>query len=418
MFYHPHTVVMKFGGSSLADTDKIRKVARLVADRHVGGENIVVVVSAQGKTTDQLMRMAHDITANPSKRELDMLLTVGERSSMALLSMAIADLGHQAISLTGSQCGIITNDNHFNARIIDVRPFRVMDELDKGHIVIVAGFQGMSYKKEITTLGRGGSDTTAVALAAALDARWCEIYSDVDGVYTADPRVVDPFHLVELSHEEMMELAYRGAKVLNFHAVEFARRKQIAIYARATDGGGRQTVVRRPMEELGRTVLAVSGSDNLAGIVTPGLQETADVLQELSERHVEIQYVLSRPGGGGILVINPVTAPQWRSCVPAGLDILELFSVSVIGRSFGFENRMLLRALDLAQRMNLEICCVEANAMQLTLYVRGSGGAALQAAFHAEFVAPLFEDSPVPPCGVDGGVVGGGGVGGGGAVSR
>ncbi|MBU1244543.1 aspartate kinase [Myxococcota bacterium] len=387
MFPHEHTVVMKFGGSSLADTDKIRKVARLVADRHVAGENIVVVVSAQGKTTDGLMKMAHEVSPNPSKRELDMLLTVGERSSMALLSMAIADLGHEAISLTGSQCGIITSDNHFNARIIDVKPVRILDELDKGHIVIVAGFQGMSYKKEITTLGRGGSDTTAVALAAALDARWCEIYSDVDGVYTADPRIVDPFHLVELSYDDMMQMAYRGAKVLNFHAVEFARRRQITVYARATDGG-RETMVRKPALELGRTVLAVAGADHLVGLVTGGLPETASLLERLSDNHVEIQYLLSRPDGTGVLVLNPVTAPDWRAAVPADVHVESLFSVSVIGRSIGFENRMLTQALSLAAGCDAEVFCVEANPSHLTFYCRGEKGAALTESFHRTFVTP------------------------------
>ncbi len=387
MLPHEHTVVMKFGGSSLADTDKIRKVARLVAARHVAGENIVVVVSAQGKTTDGLMKMAHEVSPNPSKRELDMLLTVGERSSMALLSMAIADLGHQAISLTGSQCGIITNDNHFNARIIDVKPVRILDELDKGHIVIVAGFQGMSYKKEITTLGRGGSDTTAVALAAALDARWCEIYSDVDGVYTADPRIVDPFHLVELSYEEMMEMAYRGAKVLNFHAVEFARRRQITVYARATDGG-RETMVRKPALELGRAVLAVAGADRLVGLVTSDLPQTAGLLARLSAHHAEIQYLLSRPDGSGVLVLNPVTAPDWRAAVPDHDRVEALFSVSVIGRSIGFENAMFNEALRLAADCAAEVFCVEANPSHLTFYCRGETGAALTAAFHRAFVSP------------------------------
>jgi len=387
MLPHEHTVVMKFGGSSLADTDKIRKVAKLVAARHVAGENIVVVVSAQGKTTDGLMKMAHEVSPNPSKRELDMLLTVGERSSMALLSMAIADLGHEAISLTGSQCGIITNDNHFNARIIDVKPVRILDELEKGHIVIVAGFQGMSYKKEITTLGRGGSDTTAVALAAALDARWCEIYSDVDGVYTADPRIVDPFHLVELSYEEMMEMAYRGAKVLNFHAVEFARRRQITVYARATDGG-RETMVRKPALELGRAVLAVAGADRLVGLVTGDLAQTADLLARLSAHHAEIQYLLSRPDGSGVLVLNPVTAPDWRAAVPEHDRVEALFSVSVIGRSIGFENAMFNEALRLAADCAAEVFCVEANPSHLTFYCRGETGAALTAAFHRAFVTP------------------------------
>lgn len=386
MLPHEHTVVMKFGGSSLADTEKIRRVARLVADRHVKGENIVVVVSAQGKTTDQLMKMAHEVTSNPSKRELDMLLTVGERSSMALLSMAISDLGHQAISLTGSQCGIITNDNHFNARIIDVKPWRILDELARGHIVIVAGFQGMSYRKEITTLGRGGSDTTAVALAAALDARWCEIYSDVDGVYTADPRVVDPFHLVELSHEEMMQMAYRGAKVLNLHAVEFARRRQITVYARATMGG-RETIVRRPPIELGRTLLSVSGCDHLRAIVTPGPQ-TQELLEKLAQAGVEIQYFLGLPTGQSAVVINPVTAVGWETAA-AGATLFSLYSVSIIGRQLGSECELIVQAMQEAERQGARIFCTETTPSHLTFYCHGEESAPLVKAFHQRFITPL-----------------------------
>jgi len=190
-----------------------------------------------GKTTDQLLALSKQVTPSPDRRELDMLLSAGERISMALLSMAIREEGEEAISFTGSQAGILTNDRHVDARIIEVRPIRVQDELARGRIVIVAGYQGMSYKREITCLGRGGSDTTAVALAAALHAEWCEICSDVDGVYTADPRVVqDARRIPLLSHEETQDLAESGAKVLNAEAVEFARLHDIAIYARATAG--------------------------------------------------------------------------------------------------------------------------------------------------------------------------------------
>ena len=263
-------LVQKFGGSSLADLSKLRAVAdRVVATRR-DGHDLVVVVSAMGHTTDELLAMAREVAGAPSRRELDMLLSVGERISMTLLSMAIHARGEEAISLTGSQCGIITTDSHSNARIMDVRPFRVQDELAKGHIVIVAGYQGTSYRREVTTLGRGGSDTTAVALAAALGAEACEIYSDVDGVFSADPRVVlDAVKLESLTYEEMMEMARAGAKVLNEQAVEFARRAGIALYARSTHlPESRGTVVRPDgfderarIAEHGRPILAVSQLD-------------------------------------------------------------------------------------------------------------------------------------------------------------
>src|SRR5688500_484034 len=230
-------VVQKYGGSSVADVSRLRQVADRIMRTRQQGHDVVVVVSAMGDTTDELLAMAQQVSPNPERRELDMLLTAGERISMALLSIAIRDLGGDAISFTGSQSGIITNDRHVDARIIEVRPFRVEDELARGKIVVIAGFQGVSYRREITTLGRGGSDTTAVAMAAAINAEYCEICSDVDGVYTADPRVVsEARRIAALSYEETQEMAESGAKVLNAQAVEFAKEKGIAIYARATNG--------------------------------------------------------------------------------------------------------------------------------------------------------------------------------------
>src|SRR5437868_8573230 len=228
-------IVQKYGGSSVADVSRIRQVADRVVRTRNGGHDVVVVVSAMGDTTDDLLALARQVSANPERRELDMLLTAGERIAMAVLSMAIRELGGDAISFTGSQSGIITNDRHIDARIVEVRPFRVQDELARGRIVVVAGYQGVSYRREVTTLGRGGSDTTAVAMAAALGAEYCEICSDVDGVYTADPRVVSSAQRIgTLSYEETQELAESGAKVLNAQAVEFAKDRGIAIYARAT----------------------------------------------------------------------------------------------------------------------------------------------------------------------------------------
>src|SRR5437763_3420304 len=256
-------VVQKYGGSSVADADKIKLVAKRVARTKAAGKKVVVVVSAMGKTTNQLLDKAKSISPSPSRRELDMLLTCGEREAMSLLSMACAEQGLEAISFTGSQAGILTNDRHSGARIVEVRPFRIEDELDRGKVVIVAGFQGVSYKREITTLGRGGSDTTAVALAGALRADYCEICSDVDGVYTADPRVVDAATLLQsISHDEMLELAASGAKVLHDSAVEFARKSGIALWARATnkDGGGTR-IDFSPERE--RQVAAVTGQNAL-----------------------------------------------------------------------------------------------------------------------------------------------------------
>ncbi len=223
-------VVQKYGGSSVADVRRLKTVAERVMRTKALGHDVVVVVSAMGDATDDLLAMAKQVSASPDRRELDMLLSAGERVSMSLLSMAIRELGGDAISFTGSQSGIITNDRHVDARIIEVRPFRVQDELARGKIVVIAGYQGVSYKKEVTTLGRGGSDTTAVAMAAALNAEYCEICSDVDGVYSADPRIVAPARRIgTLSYEETQEMAESGAKVLNAQAVEFAKEQGNAI---------------------------------------------------------------------------------------------------------------------------------------------------------------------------------------------
>jgi len=242
----PSPVVMKFGGSSVADFDRVRRVASIVA-AHARERPTVVVVSAMGKTTDRLVHEARELCDPPAPRELDMLLTTGERTSMAMLALALHGLGVSAISLTGSQCGVITNHQHGRARIVDVRPFRILDELAAGHVVVVGGFQGVSYKREVTTLGRGGSDTSAVALAAALGAD-CEIYSDVDGVYDGDPRQVEDARRIDaLDYGEMQALSRAGAKVLHARAVELAAERGIAIYARASfpnEGKAGQTVIR------------------------------------------------------------------------------------------------------------------------------------------------------------------------------
>ncbi|MFY9580985.1 MAG: aspartate kinase, partial [Gaiellaceae bacterium] len=209
------TVVMKFGGSSVADADKLKSVARRLVGAHEGGTRVVAVLSAMGRTTDELLDLAGQISGNPDPRELDMLVSVGERISCALCAMAIHDLGHEAISLTGSQAGIVTDTVHGKAKIVDVRARRIHEALDRNEIVLVAGFQGVSSEHEVTTLGRGGSDTTAVALAAALGAHACEIYTDVEGVYTADPQLVPNARRLEaLSHEEMLEMASSGARVM------------------------------------------------------------------------------------------------------------------------------------------------------------------------------------------------------------
>ncbi|MFO0666413.1 MAG: aspartate kinase [Polyangiaceae bacterium] len=319
-------LVQKYGGSSVADVDKIGAVADKVALAKRAGNDVVVVVSAMGKATDGLLALAKSVAGDkdPPRRELDMLLSTGERVSMALLSIALHARGLDAISFTGSQSGIITNDRHFDARIIEVRPHRIEDELARGRIVIVAGYQGMSYRREITTLGRGGSDTTAVALSAALGAERCEIYSDVDGVYTADPRVVpDAKHLPELSLEVLSEMAEAGAKVLNAQAVEWARRNKVAIHARKTadgadDGGhrGRETIAADPSAhvhgERGQGVRAIVGLDKVVSVAS----EHRGILDAVAKLSLPVLDVAV--GASGTEFFVPLlNVPDWDGAAEA-----------------------------------------------------------------------------------------------------
>jgi len=287
-------IVQKYGGSSVADPQKIKWVAKQVKATVDKGHSVVVVVSAMGKTTDQLLELAQSISQSPPRRELDMLLSAGERISMALLAMALDDLGLQAISFTGSQSGIITNDRHSGARIIEVRPIRVEDELAKGKVVIVAGFQGMSYKKEITTLGRGGSDTTAVAMAAALDAEACEIYSDVDGVYSADPRYIpNATHLPQVPYDAMQELAEHGAKVLNAQAVKWAKEAGIIIHARKTGAVDRETIISsQPLTKKQALALAVTFSPHVLRLRCKPAEPAVKILASynVSLRQAQVSY--------------------------------------------------------------------------------------------------------------------------------
>lgn len=270
-------IVQKFGGSSVADAESITRVARRIVATKALGHDVVVAVSAMGDTTDDLVDLAHSITDRPDPREMDMLLTTGERISMALLAMAIKSLGVDARSFTGSQAGMMTDSQHGAARIVDVTPDRVREALDEGAVAIVAGFQGFNRdSRDITTLGRGGSDTTAVALAAALDAEVCEIYTDVDGVFTADPRVVPKAHKVDVvTYEEMLELAAAGAKVLHIRAVEYARRHGVRLHVRSSfsDSQGTLVVAERGKNMEEPIITGVAGDLSVAKVTVIGVPD-------------------------------------------------------------------------------------------------------------------------------------------------
>ena len=294
-------VVQKYGGSSVADAESIKRVARRIVETKKAGNNVVVVVSAMGDTTDELIDLANQVSPTPAGRELDMLLTAGERISMALLAMAIGNLGHDARSFTGSQAGVITDGAHGKAKIIDVTPGRIEQALETGAIAIVAGFQGVSQgSKDITTLGRGGSDTTAVALAAALKADVCEIYTDVDGVFTADPRIVPTARKRNrISYEEMLEMAACGAKILHLRCVEYARRYDMPIHVRSSfsQKDGTWIVNETEVDPMEQAIIAgVAHDRSEAKITVVGVPdkvgEAARIFEALSSAQINLDMIV------------------------------------------------------------------------------------------------------------------------------
>jgi aspartate kinase len=403
-------IVQKYGGSSVADVQKIALVAERVVATKRAGHDVVVVVSAMGKTTDELITLARRSAATsaagsePPRRELDMLVSTGERVTMALLSIAIHARGLDAISFTGSQSGILTNDRHFDARIIEVRPHRIEDELARGKVVIVAGYQGMSYKREITTLGRGGSDTTAVALAAALGAERCEIYSDVDGVYSADPRVVpEPRHLPDLDLAVLAEMAEAGAKVVNAQAVEWARRNRVAIVARKTAdpvvGASRETIARdydeaeiaRTTDE-GRNVRAIVGASNvmLARSPSASLATTLDAATKLELSVGDVVCVAD----DAFIHVPLLNVPDWSRCareidrMTAGAAVFSgpYAVVSVVGYGLTGASGALGKVLAVLHGAGVRPAALAAGPLRISATIEPSTLDDAQRALHAAFV--------------------------------
>jgi aspartate kinase len=308
-------IVQKYGGTSVADVDRIRAVADRVAETKRGGHDVVAVVSAMGHTTDELMDMAHGLSPLPNPRELDLLLTAGERIAMSLLAIALNERGLPAASYTGSQAGIITDTSHGQARIIDIRPGRIQESLSRGNIVIVAGFQGVSTGFDVTTLGRGGSDTTAVALAAALGSDVCEIYTDVSGVFTADPRVVPSCRkLHAVSYEEMLELAASGAKVLQARSVEYARRYGVKIHVRSSFDHEDGTWITEEDVRMEQAIISGVAADDSEAKITledvpdrPGV--AAAIFRALADEGVNVDMIVQNVSHHGRTDLS-FTAPR------------------------------------------------------------------------------------------------------------
>lgn len=366
-------IVQKYGGSSLATPAHIQQVAQLIRQRVQTGAQLCVVVSAMGKNTNELLKLAHQISSNPVRRELDMLLSCGERASMALLAMALSDLGVPSVSFTGSQSGIMTNNVHSDAKIIAVKPFRVQDSLNQGKVVIIAGFQGVSEQKEITTLGRGGSDTTAVAMAAALGAEACEIYSDVPGVYRADPRVVsNPEHIDQLSADEMLELASSGAKVLNADAIAYAKLKGIVIKAKKTGDDSLETQISPVLASPVQTLDAITAQEKLHCFRFESIQALQNLLLAMKTLSLEPHQIVGT--NQGFCLIAPENS-HGVSLIPAMQGISRLTdcaSVSLIGNDLGSNMEIIHTVFRQMEHHHTPILGMVSSKLRLCFFIESS----------------------------------------------
>ena len=368
------TVVMKFGGTSVADPDKLKSVARRLAAARESGSRVVAVLSAMGSTTDELLDLARQVSERPVPRELDMLISVGERISCALVAMAIADLGLDAISLTGSQAGIVTDTVHGKAKIVEVRAHRIHEALDSDRIVLVAGFQGVSTDYDITTLGRGGSDTTAVALAAALGADACEIYTDVDGVFTADPRLVPGARkLHAVSYEEMLEMAASGAKVLALRSVEFARNHGVKLHVRSTFTGEEGTWITEEDERMLEKAMISGVTHTLEDAVyRVSGADRADLFDALADASVSVDTIIQT--GDDIVFSAPIEDRPGTEAALARLDAKweerdDLGKVSVVGAGMKSHPGIAARTFTTLRDLGVEPDLVATSPIKIAFYV-------------------------------------------------
>ena len=385
------TVVLKFGGTSVGDPEKIKEVARRLVAVREAGNRVVGVLSAMGHTTDELLDLAAQVSARPQPRELDMLISVGERISNALCAMAIHDLGHEAISLTGSQAGIVTDTTHGKAKIVDVRARRIHEALDQDRIVLVAGFQGVSTEQDVTTLGRGGSDTTAVALAAALGADVCEIYTDVEGVFTADPRIVpDARKLAAVSHEEMLELSASGAKVLMLRSVEFARRYDVAVHVRSSLVAAEGTWVRKEEELMEQAIVSGIAHDASEAKVTllavpdqPGV--AARIFRPLADEGVNVDMIVQNVSAEGHTDLSftlpkedlpkaePILAGIAREVGAAGFEADEnVAKVSLVGAGMKSDPGVAAAMFEALAEAGINIEIISTSSIRISCVVRQS----------------------------------------------
>jgi aspartate kinase len=402
---------MKFGGTSVADTDRIKNAARRIVAAHEKGNRVVAVLSAQGKTTDQLVAQANEISDRPVAREMDMLLSTGERISCALAAMAIHDMGHEAISLTGSQAGIMTDTSHTKARIVDVRADRIKDALAENKIVLVAGFQGVSTdSKDVTTLGRGGSDTTAVAVAAAIGADVCEIYTDVDGVYNADPRIVPNARMLPVvSFEEVLEMSASGAGVLQLRSIEYARNHGVRIHCRSSFHDRTGTMVVSQEETMEQPlVTAVTHATDEARVTVRGVPDRPGVAGELftklAEANINVDMIIqNEPLGSEHPAEMTFTVP--KDDLPVALDTLDemgefssvendptMGKVSVIGAGMRSHPGVAAKVFRVLGEQNINIQMISTSPIKISCVIEGDKVPDAVRALHEAFELGVVEE--------------------------
>jgi aspartate kinase len=385
-------VVMKFGGTSVADTDKIKDVARRLVAAREAGSRVVAVLSAMGDTTDELIRLAHEISRSPEPREYDMLISVGERISNALCAMAVHDLGHEAISLTGSQAGIVTDAVHGKAKIAEVRATRIHDNLDAGKIVLVAGFQGVSAEShDVTTLGRGGSNLTAVALAAALGAKACEMYTDVEGVFTADPRIVpDARKLAAVTYEEMLELSASGAKVLQLRSVEFARNHDVRLHVRSTFTPAEGTwVVDEEDPVLEKAIISGVAHTDCEPLYRVREIDAAKLFDRLAAANVNVDTIL-QVSTDEIVFSAPLEDRTVCETLLGGLDVEwsmrdDLGKVSLVGAGMKSHPGIAAKTFATLERIGVESKVISTSPIKIACHVRTEDVPKAVAALHEAF---------------------------------
>jgi len=381
-------VVLKFGGSSLSSTESIDKVVSIINNRVKEGFKVVAVVSARGKTTEMLLDDARKYAPEGNPREFDMLLTTGERASAAIIAMALSSSGISSISLTGSQAGIITDDKHTNARIVEVRPHRVRSAINEGKVVVIGGFQGVSFKKEVTTLGRGGSDTTAVAMAAALNAEKCEIFSDVDGVYNADPTIISEAKLLEeVSYQEMQELSEAGAKVLHSRAVEFAKSKGIEIHCKSTFDPQKAGTVIKGFESSAQRKIGVAYEKNVILVHTyetdsDELSTVESVLLFCDKNNVSVKQISFHQGyKSGMVGSFIFSRKENYSCEKFIVNLKEKFTstvevfddlsaVSIVGDGISDSQNVLLSSIKMLKENSIKVFAFHTSSFRISMLVK------------------------------------------------